>query len=372
MHDGSEPAAAGGRFRAALAGVRPYAGGMTLAAAQARYGALDFAKLASNENLLGPSPAVPEAIAAAAAEAHLYPDPFSEALREALAAQAGWPAERVIVAPGSEALIDYLFTALIEPGDEVMISSPTFPRYAISAAVLGGRIRDVPREADFSLDVPAIEAALAERAPRLLVICTPNNPTGDAIAEAELRRLLAATPTTTAILFDEAYREYEDSVDTLGLLEAWGGTFLLTRTFSKAYGLAGLRIGYGLASSAEVVVELDKLRPHFNMTNLSHAAAVAALGDQAHLARVVASAHAERERIHAFLAERGLEPSASRANFVFFRSPLPAAEAFERLLAQGIIVRPIPTARGDYLRVSVGAPAHTDRFLTALADLLEA
>ncbi|MDB5454851.1 MAG: histidinol-phosphate aminotransferase, partial [Caulobacter sp.] len=273
---------------------------------------------------------------------------------------------RIVVSPGSEAVIDYLFRAVLAPGDSVLLSSPTFPAYEIFGRCAEARFIDVPRLANFDLDVPAF-AAEAAKGPKLLVLCTPNNPTGNALSRADMAAILDATPRTTVVMVDEAYREYHDAFDTLALLEAWGGTWLSARTFSKAYGLAGLRVGYGIASSAELVGYLDRLRPPFNVAAVSQAAALAALDDAGHLARTVALTVAERGRLEAVLEGWGVQHTPSQANFVFLRAPHGAALAAERLLAQGLIVRPTP---GDGLRITVGRPADTDRVIAALPAAL--
>lgn len=356
-------------FRASLDSIRAYQAGMSLEEAGRRYGRDDFVKLASNENLFGPSPKVYEAIKAVAA-LELYPDPYAEKLRGAIAEGLGVDVGRVIMGSGSETLVDILFRATLEPGDLVQLSSPTFPLYFLVAGAIGARISDVPRKGNFDLDVEATAAALRANPPKLLVLCNPNNPTGNAITDEELQAVLAATPKDTVVLYDEAYYEYNDPSDALARLDAWGGHYLLTRTFSKAYGLAGMRVGYGIASSAELVGYLDRIRPAFNIPSLSQAGALAAWGDRAHLEQTVASTRAERARIEQALDELQIRHAPSQANFILIESSKPYQEAAETLLSRGVIVRPIPIGDNGWLRITIGRPQDNDRMLAELADAI--
>ena len=335
--------------------------------ARRRFGRAAYAKLSSNENPLGPSPRALAAAAAALAETRSYPDSTSAALRQALSDHLGVPFERVVAGPGSEAMIDYFFRAYLSPGDTLLLSRPTFPSYEIFARSAGARIVDVPRGGDFAIDVEAVTRALRHR-PRVLALCTPNNPTGNRTSRHDLTAILDATPLETAVLLDEAYVEFHNEGGALDLLEAWGGVFLLTRTFSKAYGLAGLRVGYGIVSGAEVAEAFDRLRPAFNLTRPSQAAAMAALADQDHLRHGVEAVVAERARMERALTKAGLFHTTSQANFIFVRSPGPIEATFERLLAAGLIVRPIPVGDG-YFRISVGMRADNDKVLAELSAM---
>ncbi|MGZ8369630.1 MAG: histidinol-phosphate transaminase [Caulobacteraceae bacterium] len=356
-------------FRATLDTVEPYKAGMSLAEAARRHGRDDFVKLASNENLFGASPLAYEA-ARAVPSLELYPDPNCDALRQAIGGRVGVDPARVSVGPGSESQIDLLMRGILEPGDTVQISAPTFPLYAIVGDAIGVAYVDVPRLPDFALDVDGTIAALAAK-PKLLILCTPNNPTGNAIAGADIARILAATSHDTVVLFDEAYHEFNDACDAIKLLEAWGGHWLLTRTFSKAYGLAGMRVGYGVGSSAEMIDFIDRIRPAFNVTAPSQAAALAAWNDEAHLAYVVGETRAERERIEQWLSERQIRHTTSKGNFVFIESRAPMLEATDRLLAEGVIVRPIPVpGTPGWLRITIGRREDNDRMLAALAGAI--
>ncbi len=321
------------RPRAALDAITPYEPGMTPELASRRFGPLAYAKLSSNENPFGPSPRALEAAAAALADTRSYPDSTSTALRQALSDHLGVAFERVAAGPGSEALIDYFFRAYLSPGDALLLSQPTFPSYEIFARSAGARIVDVPRDSDFALDIEAVKRALRRR-PRVLALCTPNNPTGARTSRRDLADILESTPLDTVVVLDEAYVEFHDEGGALDLLEAWGGVFMLTRTFSKAYGLAGLRVGYGVVSGTEVIDAFDRLRPAFNLTRASQAAAIAALADQDHLRRGVEAVVAERMRMERALTEVGVFHTGSQANFVFVRSPGPIEAVFERAMVR--------------------------------------
>lgn len=366
--DRKPQAAAKTPMRAALDGVVAYKAGMTLAEAGRRTGLSDFAKLASNENLLGASPKVADAVMAAVAEPQIYPDPYCETLRAAIGQRLGVSSDRLLVSPGSEALIDYVFRAVLAPGDEILLSSPTFPAYDIFAKCAEATIVDVPRLANFDLDVPAVAAAAA-KGPKLLILCTPNNPTGNALSKEAVETVLAATPKTTLVFVDEAYREYYEAYDMLAVLEAWGGPWIAARTFSKAYGLAGMRVGYGIASSEELIAYLDRLRPPFNVTAVSQAAALAAWEDREHLASTVALTLSERARVEAALDEMGVEYTRSEANFVFLRTPAGPEATAMRLLHEGLIVRPTPV-KGGWVRITIGRPADNDRLIAGLPAAL--
>ena len=353
--------------RSALAAISPYEPGMTPALAARRHGERSWAKLSSNENPHGPSPLAVEAAIHALAHPETYPDSTSGGLKRALAERLGVPIERVAVGPGSEAIIDYFFRAYLAPGDALLLSRPTFPSYEIFARSAGAEIVDVPRDAAFEIDVSAVRVALARR-PKALALCTPNNPTGNRTARADLAAILEATPGETVVLVDEAYAEFHDDDSALDLLDAWGGVYLLTRTFSKGYALAGLRVGYGVVSHPEAIEALERLRPAFNLTSASQAAAVAALADQAHMRQGVAQIIGERERMQRALKTMGIFHTPSEANFVFVRSPITPEFAFDRFPAAGLIVRPIRFGAG-FFRISVGLPAENDRVLEALAAM---
>lgn len=361
---------AGGRpFRAATAALQPYNAGLSAEHVRRRYGVADVVKLASNENPFGASPAVAASLADGLGSVALYPDPHCTALRTAIAGRLAVAPDRLVFGNGSEDLVGILCRAFLDPGDRVVLSSPTFSIYADFAAVMGAAVVDVPRRADFGLDVPAVRRALVPET-RLLFLCNPNNPSGTMIPRADFEAIGRAAGPGTVIVADEAYYEYArpeaDYPDSLAALPGVAAPWLVLRTFSKAYGLAGLRIGYGIASSPEVARQIDMVRTAFNVNRLAQAAALAAWGDTAHVEKTVAHNSIERARVAASLRRAGLAPSASAANFLFVDVGRNAREVAERLLAEGVIVKAWAGAFASFIRVSIGTAAENDRFLAAL------
>jgi histidinol-phosphate aminotransferase len=360
-------------FRSATAGLQPYNAGLSADHVRRRYGIADVIKLASNENPFGPSPAASAAVATALGAVAVYPDPYCSALRLEIAGRLGVAPDRLVFGNGSEDLIGIACRAFLDPGDRAVLSSPTFSVYADFAAVMGAAVVDVPRRADFSLDAAAVRAAL--RAPtKLLFLCNPNNPTGTMIPRDHFEAICRAAGTGTLIIADEAYCEYAriepDYPGSLDFLPGIAAPWLVLRTFSKAYGLAGLRIGYGIASSPEIARQIDMVRTAFNVNHLAQAAALAAFGDDAHVERTVAHNAAERRRVAGLLRARGLDPAASATNFLYLDVGRDARRTAEALLAHGIIVKPWAGAFARYIRVSIGTVAENDRFLAALDRVL--
>lgn len=305
-------------------------------------------KASSNE---APGPASPRALRAAvdaAARAHLYPDLGGETLAEAIAGHVGLDPGRVVVGPGSLALLERLLLAYAGPGAEVVHAWRSYEAYPIVIAIAGGTSVPVPLDADHRHDVDAMIAAVTDRT-RVVIVCNPNNPTGTVLAPAELERMLASLPSTVLVVIDEAYREFDaDAPDTLRLMDSHPNVALL-RTFSKAYALAGLRAGYLLASAATVSA-IRRVSLPFGVNRVAEAAAVAALEDRDHLRAVVHSVEESRSRLSAALAGR-LDVPESRSNFLWL--PLgSAAQPFAQACATaGVSVRCFP---GEGARVTVG------------------
>ena len=356
-------------FRAATAALVPYNAGLSAEHVRRRYGVAEVVKLASNENPFGASPAVAASLAAGLGSVALYPDPHCTALRAAIGERLAVAPDRLVFGNGSEDLVGIACRAFLDPGDRVVLSSPTFSIYADFATVMGAAVFDVPRRADLSLDVEAVCRALTPET-RLLFLCNPNNPTGTMVGRADFAAICRAAGPGTLIVADEAYYEYAraeaDYPDSLALLPGVAAPWLVLRTFSKAYGLAGLRVGYGIASSPEVARQVDMVRTAFNVNHLAQAAALAAWGDSVHVEKTVAHNAAERARVAAALRQAGLAPAASVANFLFVDVGRNAREVAERLLAEGVIVKPWAGAFARFIRVSIGTATETDRFLAAL------
>lgn len=337
--------------------------------ARLRRAPADIVKLDANENPYGPSPRVRAALAALPFP-HIYPDPESTELREALARDTGLPAENLLAGAGADELIDLIMRLFLQPGDWVVDCPPTFGMYSFDAAVNAARVARVPRRTDFSVDVPRIEALFTSsdgaRRPKLVFVTSPNNPDGSVLSDEDLRRLLALP---AGVVLDEAYVEFHGPSRLGWVLEH--ANLMVLRTFSKRAGLAGLRVGYG-AFAAALMPHLWKIKQPYNINVAANAAALAALQDAGYLAESVARLTAERERLAACLAQVDyLRPYPSRANFILCRVVGRDARALKMALEQhGILVRHFnKPGLMDCLRISAGKPDQTDRLLDALKRL---
>ncbi|HKE09765.1 MAG TPA: histidinol-phosphate transaminase [Candidatus Acidoferrum sp.] len=323
-------------------------------------------KLASNENPLGPSPKAMEAARRALGEANWYPDGGSKRLRAVLAERFGVKAEEVFVGLGSSEIIDLASRALLRPGLEGITSEGAFTLFSIAIRASGGKLILTPQK-NFTFDLDTIAGAVTPQT-RIIYIANPNNPTGTAFGAAEFLAFLRRVPGDVLIVLDEAYREYasrKDLPDAIKLFREYNNILTL-RTFSKVYGLAGLRIGYGIGHPT-LVAEMNKLRTPFNVTSVGQAAALAALDDADHVQRSVEINRAERKRLFDGLKKIGLSPVESETNFLFV--PIgPFAKALcDELLNEGVIVRPLAwMGFPEAIRISVGSPAENTKLLGAL------
>ena len=348
--------------------IQPYVPGRPIEEVARELGLSEVIKLASNENPLGPSPKAVEAAAAALAEVNRYPDGAAFHLTRALADHLGVEPEQICLGNGSNELLDLVARTYWRPGDTALTSENSFVVYRLAMAVLGGECRMVPM-VDDTFDLEAIATAV-DGSTRLLFIANPNNPTGTAVTATALRGLLDRLPDTCLCCLDEAYFEYRDRsadpVDGVALLKE-GYPIACFRTFSKAYGLAGLRIGYCVAPES-IAGDLNRVREPFNTNLVAQAAALAALADPDHVAQVVALNARERTHLADGLRGLGLDPTPSQANFLYCELGRLAQPVYDAMLRAGVIVRPMgPTA----IRVTVGLPAENDRCLTALKAALE-
>ncbi len=334
-------------------------------------------KLASNENPLGVSPKAKDAIKKALAELGRYPDGNAFELKAALAKRYNVPQECIVVGSGSNDLLEMAAAVFLAPSRSAVYSQHAFAVYPLATQARGARSIVVPAK-DYGHDLEAMLAAI-EPDTRVVFIANPNNPTGTFVPGAELEAFLARAPRETAVVLDEAYTEYlprELRYDSVAWLKKYPN-FILTRTFSKVYGLAGLRVGFGLMQPA-VADLLNRVRQPFNVNSLALAAAAAALEDRAFVARSVKMNRSGMARLERAFKKLGLEYIPSCANFVSFCVPRrgegPRAGAvYEQLLHQGVIVRPVAGyGMPDYLRVTVGLPSENERFLEALDAALDA
>lgn len=353
--------------RADLAALPSYVPGRNPADVARELGMPAAIKLASNEVPYGPLPGVADAVAAAVAEVHRYPDMGVVALREELGARYGVDPARIATGCGSVALCEHLIKAAAVPGDEVLYSWRSFEAYPIITAGTGATSVRVPNTADHRHDVDAMAAAVTDRT-RLVLVCSPNNPTGTAVRRTELERLLDRLPDTVLVVIDEAYREFVTDPEVPDALEVAGDrpNVAVLRTLSKAWGLAGLRVGW-LAAPEPVAEAVRKVVTPFSTSAVAQAAALAALRQGAEMRHRVARVVAERSRV--VRAMQGLVPGVpdSQANFVWLPLGAGAAGFGAGCEKRGVIVRPFP---GDGVRVTIGTPAENDAFLAAAAELL--
>jgi histidinol-phosphate aminotransferase len=346
-----------------IASLSPYVPGKPIEELERELGITRAIKLASNENPCGPSPKGVAVLGEIGPMLHRYPDGGGRRLRVALAERWKLTPDHVILGNGSDEIIGLLIRAVMAPGDEAVMADHTFVIYKTEVTTAHGVPIEVPLKA-WRHDLAAMAEAVTPRT-RLLFVCNPNNPTGTMVTAAEVERLMTRLPEHVVVVFDEAYYEYVRSrefPDSLAYVKQNRHAVVL-RTFSKIYGLAGLRIGYGL-STPEIVGYLNRVRPPFNANSVAQRAALAALGDEEHLARSRSVTESGLAVLQAGLRNLGFDPVPSEANFVYFDVGRDGKQVFERLLREGIIIRHI---EGHMLRVTVGLPEENQRFLQALA-----
>ncbi|MEZ4232163.1 MAG: histidinol-phosphate transaminase [Polyangiaceae bacterium] len=344
----------------------PYEAGKPIEEVARELGLSDIIKLASNENPLGPSPRAMQAVRAALSEGHRYPDAAAFRLRERLAAFHGVEMDEVIQGNGSNEILELLIRTFTTRDDHVVFAEPAFVVYKLASLAHGVPFTAVPTK-DWTHDLPAMAAAVRPNT-KLMFIANPNNPTGTHVGREALSNLLQELPPEVIVVLDEAYIQYvsaEDYADGL-TLRGLRERLVLTRTFSKIYGLASLRVGYAIGPKA-LINYMNRVRAPFNVGSLGQAAAIAALEDAEHVERSVRENAQERARLLAALPEFGFETAPSQCNFVFCGVKRPARELFNALLQRGVIIRPVGP---EHVRITVGTPRENDRLLSALKEEL--
>lgn len=345
--------------------IKAYVPGKPIEELERELGIKDPVKLASNENPLGPSPMALEAIAGAARELHRYPDGSGHYLKAALSGRLGADPECLILGNGSNELIDIAVRTFLSPGDEAVMAAPSFIVYSMSVTAAGGKAVQVPLRASRH-DLHAMAGAVGLRT-KMLFIANPNNPTGTINTKEEYERLFASLPEDVLVVIDEAYIEYvgnQEYPDSMKYLRE-GKNVLILRTFSKIYGLAGLRVGYGI-SKPEILAQMDRVRAPFNTNSIGQAAAARALGDEAHVARSRALNGEGKEFLYHELRAMGADFIKTEANFIYI--PVDGAQAlFDSMLKAGVIIRPMG---GKAVRVTIGLPEENRRFIDAFKAAL--
>ncbi|MCL6597855.1 MAG: histidinol-phosphate transaminase [Alicyclobacillus macrosporangiidus] len=357
------------RVRPGLDRIQPYVPGLTDDEIKRMYGVQRVVKLNANENALGPSPKALEAIAAEANILHLYPDGGSGWLRQAIAEFHGVRQEQVLAGNGSDDIIKLLAETFLEPDDEVVVPTPSFSQYGLGAAIMGARQVSVPLRADFSYDVEAIYQAVGPKT-KVVYICSPNNPTGTLFTAEQAEWLLDALPEHVMVVFDLAYNDYTENParvrENPRLLN--DPRVIILHTFSKLYGLAGLRVGYGLAQP-EVWEFVHRVREPFNVNRMAQRAAAAALKDEDHRRRSREHAEKSREYYRFIAADLGLDMVPSEANFVLIRTG-DGMQTVRSLMSKGVLVRAGFPGVEAYIRVTFGTDAENQAFHAAMQELL--
>jgi histidinol-phosphate aminotransferase len=347
-------------LRAAVRAMPAYVPG-----ARAAAGDRPMVKLSSNENPFPPHPAVVEAIRGVADQVNRYPDMYAGELVAAIAQRHGWQENGVVAGNGSVAVLAHVLEAVCAPGDEVVYAWRSFEAYPIAVAVAGASAAPVALTPEGRHDLPAMAEAVTART-RAVLLCSPNNPTGPVLRQDDLEDLLASIRSDVLVVLDEAYAEFvrePAAADGASLLEAWPNLVVL-RTFSKAFALAGLRVGYALAQP-ELATGFRSVSTPFGVNAVAQAAAIAALGVQAQAMELISSLVEERERVLTALADHGWNVPEAQGNFLW----LPLGSASTRFAAHardlGVLVRPFTD---DGVRVSIGAPEENDAFLEVVRE----
>ena len=320
-------------------------------------------KLASNENPFGPSPNALRAVTEVLDSVHLYPDGSCTELKEVIAERLSLRSENIIVGNGSNEIIELLGHVFLRPGLDVVVGSYSFIVYRLVARLFGANVIDVPMD-DFKHDLKAMLEAITPNT-RLVFVASPNNPTGMANQANEIIEFIEAMPKHVILCFDEAYAEYLEELPNLIPFILEGKKIICMRTFSKIYGLGGLRIGYGYGSS-DCIALLNRVRQPFNVNSLSQVAAIGALGDADFLNHCKKANNLGRKQLVDGLSNLGLKVYGGSANFVFVRVGQ-GKELFKKLQAKGIIIRPLDSySLPEYIRITIGTESQNDRLLKIL------
>jgi histidinol-phosphate aminotransferase len=353
-----------------ILGIAPYEPGKPIEELEREFGVHDAIKLASNENPLPPSDRVQKAIAAALGNLNRYPDGSGYYLRQALAKKHDFPPDQVFLGNGSNELIELAVRTFLRPGDEVIVPHPSFVVYPMIVQAAGG-IRVMVMLKDHRLDLEAMARAITPMT-KMVFIANPNNPTATIVTADEVEAFMGRVPDRTIVVFDEAYIEFAmgpDFPDALGYVKQ-GRKVIVLRTFSKAASLAGIRVGYGIAD-ADAVSLMNRIRQPFNVNSLAQVGALAALDDDNHVLECVRTIEAGRHYLYDEFKSLGVNYVPSRANFILVDVGRSASDIYQRLLKEGVIVRPMtPFGMESALRVTVGTPEENRRLVKALKTVL--
>ncbi|MGN7381729.1 histidinol-phosphate transaminase [Paenibacillus sp. SAFN-117] len=351
--------------------LEPYSPGKPIWEVQREWGLERVVKLASNENPLGPSPKAVEAIMQQLAELHRYPDSSGGELKRAIALHYQLQEQQVMIGNGADELITLLSEAYLEDGDEVLVPSPSFTEYAFGGKLMGAKIVEVPLDPRFNYNLDRMASAVTDRT-KIIYLCSPHNPTGSYIPRSTLDSFIQKLPSHVILVLDGAYSHYATAGDYSNGLD-WvrrNKSVVVLQTFSKIYGLAGLRIGFAL-SVEPIIAAMHRVKEPFNVNTLAQKAAVAALTDEEHVQRSLAVNEEGRRYLYAAFEAKGLPYTPSMSNFILVELGEIAYRVYQHLLKQGIIVRYGGTwGLTGHLRVSVGSELENRLFVEALDKVL--
>lgn len=364
--------------RAEILDFTPYSPGLSIDEIRERYGLPQVVKLASNENPLGTSPLVIKALQKAASLAFRYPQSGEPRLSAAIAAHHGMPVERIVPGNGSDEIIDLLIRIRAVPGKHnVVTCDPSFSIYSLQARLAAVELRKVPLKRDFSYDWEGLLSRVDENT-ALVFVTAPDNPSGHCPTREEVVAFAEKLPPYTLLVVDEAYMDFveDESASSVLFLEKMPANIAVIRTFSKSFGLAGMRVGYGILPSA-LTDYVRRVRMPFSVNILAEEAAITALEDKAFRAESIRVVREGRKWLTAELTNLGCKVYPSQANFIMFSLPpdrgYSARNVFEALLTRGVIIRPLQSyGLPDHLRVTVGSPMENKIFITAIGSLLDA
>ena len=359
------------RQRESLDAIAPYHTGKPLEIIRQETGVDVAIRLSANENFLGPSPKALEALKCTLNDVYLYPNGDCYYLREKLAGKLNVKTDMLVFGNGTDELIRMIAETFITPGDEVIVADPTFPIYDRSVLMMGGVVKKVAVDANFRHDLDAMLKAVNSKT-KIIFLCSPNNPTGTIITSGEMEKFFNSIKPGILVVIDEAYYEYVEEkgyFDALDYLEITNPVVIL-RTFSKMYGLAGLRIGYGITSE-HLAGSLERVRDVFNVNCLAQTAASAAIEDGEHVGRVLDLMRRLKVQMTTGLQTLGLSWVPSHTNFLFINLGVDSREISGELLSRGMIITPGAVyGFPNYARVTLATEEYTERFLKALAEIL--
>ncbi|NMB01043.1 MAG: histidinol-phosphate transaminase [Firmicutes bacterium] len=359
------------KYRRELDAISPYQPGKPIDELKRELGLERVIKLASNENPFGFSQRVHEAVSQALKEVNRYPDGNATLLKEKIAQKYSIRPDMVLPTCGSDEMVDLIAKTFIDPGSEVVMAEVTFPRYFSTSQMMGANLKIVPMK-DLAYNLEGFKRVISPKT-RLVWLCNPNNPTGSYFSSQELAELLETISPETVVVYDEAYYEYATASnypkDSLAFLKRYKN-LLVMKTLSKAYGLAGFRIGFTIGDPALLAL-INKIRNPFNVTSITQAAALAALDDTAFLEKIVENNNVGKEYLYQAFDTMGLDYGKTQANHIMFNSGRDASGIFQELLKKGVIIRPVSGLNyKTWLRVSIGTMEENRVFIEALKEVL--